>query len=104
MVRKSVRGGSEPGGLGELLWLVPGELERVLRPEASGGRPSVALPIGLARRLDPQEGVHQRMAGLGGGEGAEPLAARVAPLAVAAESVAARVDDEVLVAEQGGHA
>ena len=68
-------------------------------------RAAPASPVRLAGALDPEVGVDQRVAGARRGRSAQCTAGRVAPgigAGVRAVAIAARVDDEVLVAEGGG--
>src|SRR4051794_30397370 len=70
------------------------QAERVLGHPRTSPRRSITGAIALARRLDPEKGIHVRQSGLRGGTLAQGAAVRIAPLLVrrGAESVATRVD------------
>src|SRR5689334_21615363 len=91
---------SQAGSLGG----VRGQPKRVVEPPLAGGWPAVAGTVGLPGGLHPEERVGERIAGDGGGRGAESAAGWVAPGVVGcrALAVAAGVDNEVRAAGQLG--
>src|SRR3954454_16276297 len=58
-----------------------GQAERVLGPPLPRRRAAATGAVGLARSLDPQEGVHQGIARAGRRRGANPLTGGIAPVA-----------------------
>ncbi len=84
------------------------QVQGVVLPPLAGLRAALALAVRLARALDPQVGVDERVGRAGRRGLAERPAGRVAPalvriaLGVGTVAVAAGVDDEVLSADLGG--